>query len=193
MARLYLITHAHTQIDPAVDATHWQLSPTGEAQAEVLAALPFWADVDRILVSSEVKTRLTVAPVLAQRSIPITADRRFDEVLRPGWIENYGAQVQRFFAAPAQTVGGWETAAHALQRLLAGLHAHLTPTADTQIALVSHGLVLSLYRAHLLGLPTADFAAWRRLGFAAVAQVDLRSSTLAADFKASMDSPLRAV
>ena len=82
MARLYLITHAHTQIDPAVDAAHWQLSPTGQAQADALAALPFWADIDRILVSSEVKTHLTIAPVLAQRAIPVTADRRFDEVKR---------------------------------------------------------------------------------------------------------------
>lgn len=193
MARLYLITHAHTQIDPAVDAAHWQLSPTGQAQADALAALPFWADIDRILVSSEVKTHLTIAPVLAQRAIPVTADRRFDEVQRPGWIEEYGAQVQAFFAAPDQAVGGWEMAAHALRRFLAGLHAHPPPTADTQLALVSHGLVLSLYRAHLLGLPTADFAAWRRLGFAAVAQVDLRGPTLAADFKAVVDSPPRAV
>lgn len=193
MARLYLITHAHTQIDPAIDATHWQLSPTGQAQADALAALPFWADIDRILVSSEVKTHLTIAPVLARRAIPVIADSRFDEVLRPGWIEEYGAQVQAFFAAPAQAVGGWEVATHALRRFLAGLQAHLAPAADEQLALVSHGLVLSLYRAHLLKLPATDFAAWRQLGFAAVAQVDLHSSTLAADFKATMDSPLRAV
>lgn len=191
MARLYLVTHAHTQIDPAVDATHWQLSPTGQAQADALAALPFWADIDRILVSSEVKTHLTIAPVLARRAIPVTADSRFDEVQRPGWIEEYGAQVQAFFAAPDQAVGGWEVATHALHRFLTGLQAHLP--SDESAALVSHGLVLSLYRAHLLGLPTADFTAWRQLGFAAVAQVDLRGPTLAADFRAVVDSPPRAV
>jgi len=193
MAHLYLITHAHTQIDPAVDAVHWQLSPAGQAQATVLAALPFWADVDRILVSSEVKTHLTIAPVLARRTIPVRADSHFDEVQRPGWVEGYAARVQAFFAAPAQAVGGWETAAHALQRFLTGLQMHLSPDATESVTLVSHGLVLSLYRAHLLGLLTADFAAWRQLGFAAVAQVDLSGPALVTDFKAAVDAPPRVV
>lgn len=193
MAHLYLVTHAHTQLDPAVNAARWQLSPTGQAQAVALAELPFWAKVDRILISSEAKTYLTVAPVLARRTIPVAADSRFDEVQRAGWVEDYADRVQAFFASPEQAVGGWEAAAHALRRFMAGLQTHLRPDADRSVALISHGLVLSLYRAHLLGLPAADFAAWRQLGFAAVARVDLRGPTLIADFKAAVDSPPRAV
>lgn len=193
MAHLYLVTHAHTQIEPAVNATRWQLSPTGQVQAAVLAESPFWAKVDRILVSSEVKTYLTIAPVLARRTIPVTADSRFDEVQRAGWVEDYADRVQAFFASPEQAVGGWEAAAHALRRFLAGLQTHLMPDADQSVALISHGLVLSLYRAHLLGLPAADFAAWRQLGFAAVAQADLSGPTLITDFTAAVDSPPRAV
>jgi broad specificity phosphatase PhoE len=117
MARLYLITHAHTQIDPAVDAAHWQLSPTGQAQADALAALPFWAKVDRILVSSEVKTYLTIAPVLARRTIPVTADSRFDEVQRAGWVEDYArprAGILRFARSGCRRMGDGRARAAAL-------------------------------------------------------------------------------
>lgn len=190
MTRLYLIPHAHTQIAPAVEAAHWQLSLTGQAQAAALADMTFWGNVERILVSSQSKTHLTVAPLLTRRPIPITVDNRFDEVQRPDWVENYPARVQAFFAAPHRAVGGWEPAAHALQRFLDGLHAHLRPGAPTA-ALVGHGLVLSLYRAYLLGLPTADFAAWRQLGFAAVAEVELDGPTWIADFSAAVASPPR--
>ena len=38
MTLLYLITHAHTQVEPALDAVHWRLSSTGQAQAQALAA-----------------------------------------------------------------------------------------------------------------------------------------------------------
>lgn len=191
MARLYLITHAHTQIDTAVDAVHWRLSPAGEAQAATLALLPWWATVDRIVISAEAKTRLTVAPVLARRTIPMSADARFDEVRRPGWVEEYAGRVRAFFAAPAQSIGGWEPADHALQRFLAGLHDHLAPAGAEQVALVSHGLVLSLYRAHLLGRRTVDFADWCALDFAAVATVDLSIPELVADFAPVASSPPR--
>ncbi|MBE2239541.1 MAG: histidine phosphatase family protein [Caldilineaceae bacterium] len=191
MTLLYLITHAHTQVEPALDAVHWRLSSTGQAQAEALAALPFWRDIDRILVSHEAKTRLTIAPVVAKRRIQIVAGGQFDEVARPGWVEEYSARVQDFFATPDRSVGGWEPAAHALQRFLAGITLYVTPCGAEQIALVSHGLVLSLYRAHLLGQWPADFDAWRQLGFAAVACVDLRTPALVEDFKPVTNSPLR--
>lgn len=191
MTRLHLITHAHTAIDPAQDAAGWRLSATGQRQAEALALLSFWDSVDRILISGEAKTRLTVAPLLARRALPVISDRRFDEVQRPGWVEDYAEQVRAFFAAPQQTVGGWEPAAHALQRFLAGLGDRLTPDGGEQVALVSHGLVLSLYRAHLLGQPLADFAAWRQLGFAAVATVDLHGPAWSKEFTPVVASPLR--
>ncbi|HQY90637.1 histidine phosphatase family protein [Caldilinea sp.] len=191
MAFLYLITHAHTQVEPALDAVHWRLSSAGQAQAEALAALPFWPDIDRIVVSREAKTRLTIAPVLAKQNIQLVEDGHFDEAVRPGWVEEYSAHVQDFFAASDRSVGGWEPATHALQRFLAGIALYVTPHDAEQLALVSHGLVLSLYRAHLLGQWPADFDAWRQLGFAAVACVDLRTLALIEDFKPVTNSPLR--
>lgn len=191
MTLLTLITHAHTQRDPALDAVHWRLSAAGEQQAAVLAGQPFWRDVDRILVSSEPKTRLTVAPLLAVYDLPLLSDSRFDEARRPGWVENYAAQVAHFFADPLHSVDGWEPAADALNRILDAFATHIQPDGEGHVALVGHGLVLSLYRAHVLGLPRPPFDAWLRLGFAAVARVDLCRPTLLQDFTPVAPSPPR--
>ncbi len=175
--RLYLITHAHTQQEPAVDVARWRLSDAGREQAAVLAREPFWAEVDRIVLSSEPKTQLTVEPVLATRDLPLTTDARFDELHRPGWVGDYVGRVAHCFAHPHQAAVDWEPASDALARFCAGiadLHARFP---KQTLALIGHGLTLSLYRAHLLhqyrdGAIWVRLADWRALAFAAVALVE---------------------
>lgn len=184
MSLLFLITHAHTQQQRDVDATTWTLSPHGTEQAAVLAQQPFWAQVTRVILSSEAKTRLTVEPVLARRSLPVTVDTRFDELKRPAtWTEDYVAAVAAAFAHPYESVNGWEAAASAQARFIAGivdLQRHFPYDA---CALVGHGLTFSLYRAALLGHTHVDLDDWRKLSFAAVAKVDLSAGALLEDFR----------
>lgn len=181
---LYLITHAHTQAEPAIDTACWRLSAQGERQAAFLAQQPFWPQVDRIILSSEPKTRLTVAPLLARRPLPVMVDARFDELVRPGWVEKYESRVAQAFASPEQPAGDWEPANRALNRVLAGVADLCIHLAGQTLALVGHGLTLSLYRAHLLGQTHVRFDDWRRLGFAAVALVDPVAGRLLRDFEA---------
>lgn len=181
--KLYLITHAHTQIERDANATKWRLSTTGAAEAEALTHERFWDEVEGVVLSSEPKTHRTVAPVLAQRSLPIRIDARFDELRRgSGWIDDYAARVEQVLAVPEQPIGGWESAASALARFLDGVAA-LTEQTERALALVSHGLVLSLYRAHLLGFNRVRFADWRALSFGAVAQADPVERLLLCDFR----------
>lgn len=182
--RLYLIRHAHTQPDPQADAAQWSLSARGQAQAQILARQPFWAEVTHIVVSSEAKTRLTVEPVLTQRQLPLLVDPRFDELRRGGWSSDaeYVNQVQLAFAQPAQPAGEWEAAAHALQRLRSGIADLVVRYPGATLALVGHGLLLSLYRAALRGQATVPLADWQQLGFAAVALVDPTAGRLLQDF-----------
>lgn len=181
--QLYLITHAHTQVDASQDAVHWSLSPVGAAQAQTLATMPWWAQVDRIVLSSEAKTRLTVAPLLAMRALPVLVDARFDELQRPGWSTDYAEQVRQAFADPNQRAGEWEAAAAALARFHAGIADLCQTYPDETVALVGHGLTFSLYRAALLGRPQVDLAEWRALSFAAVAIVDPTQAQLLQDFQ----------
>jgi broad specificity phosphatase PhoE len=177
MTVVYLITHAHTAVDPSRDAAHWHLSPAGEDQAEALAQQPCWDHVDVIALSSEPKTRLTVAPVLAARKLPLVVDPRFDELKRSGWADDYAALVKQAFAEPEVAVDGWEAAASAQARFLAGMDALAAAHPGGTLALVSHGLVLSLYRAHILGLSHVRLADWQQLSFAAVATVEISAAT----------------
>lgn len=196
MSRLYLITHAHTLQDPTLDARAWRLSAAGRMQVEHLAELPFWAEVGYVVVSSEPKTLLTVEAVIERFGLPVAVDARFDELRRPGWITEraYRERVCAVFAEPEQAAGDWEPAQAALQRVLAGLAA-LPVTAPVapgrSVAVVSHGLVLSLLRAHLRGQTSVDFADWQRLGFAAVATIDRDGNRFEQDFSAVTGAPLR--
>ncbi len=192
MTILYLITHAHTEQRPDIDATSWTLSESGRAQAARLAEEPFWSTVTRAALSSEPKTRLTLEPVLRTRPISVMVDARLDELRRtPKWIDDYVGHVAQVFASPNQSIGGWETAATAQARFLAGIEALHRKFKGQTVALVGHGLTLSLYRAHLLRQDHVDIHAWRSLSFAAVAQVDLNASRLVSDFRPVAGTSMR--
>lgn len=181
--RLFLITHAHTQVQPAQDARQWVLSDAGQQQAARLATLPLWQEVAAVVLSSELKTRLTVDVVLARQPRPVLVDARFDELQRPGWTDDYATQVQRAFAAPTEAAGEWEPAAVALARFRAGIMDLCAQFTGATIALVGHGLTLSLYRAHLLGYEQVRFTDWQQLSFAAVALVDPVAEQWLLDFQ----------
>ncbi len=189
--RLYLITHAHTEQIMQVDARIWRLSTRGVEQSQLLACLPLWDSVQRIVLSSEPKTRLTVEPVIAQRAMPVVVDRRFDELRRGGWIDDHGEQVRAAFSRPEDSVGGWEPAAGALHRFVKGIDDLCRAYPDQCLALVSHGLVLSLYRAHLLNQSCVRYADWQALNFGAVALADPVAGELLSDFESTAGGPLR--
>ncbi|MEZ4836621.1 MAG: histidine phosphatase family protein [Caldilineaceae bacterium] len=144
---LYLITHAHTQQQRDVDAATWTLSERGGQQAATLAREQFWANVTRIVLSSEPKTRLTVEPVLAARDLPVTVDARFNELKRPAaWTDDYVAAVAAAFDRPHESVNGWEAAAAAQARFIHGIEDLCQRFPNGTFALVGHGLTFSLYR-----------------------------------------------
>ncbi|MYC95554.1 MAG: histidine phosphatase family protein [Caldilineaceae bacterium SB0661_bin_32] len=179
--KLYLIAHACTRQVPDTDAAHWQLNELGRQQAAALARQPFWDEVDRLLLSCEPKTRLTVAPLLKSNDLPVDEDGRFNELQRsPEWTNDYTARVAEVFRRPRDSVAGWEPAADALSRFRAGIDDWAARHPHDTLALVGHGLTFSLYRAHLLGLPTVPLQDWQQLSFAAVACV--RDGRIVDDF-----------
>ena len=170
--KLYLIAHACTQQVPDTGAALWQLNELGNQQAAALARQPFWDEVDRLLLSCEPKTRLTVAPLLQNRDLPVEQDDRFDELHRtPEWTDDYTTRVAEVFRRPRESVVGWEPAATALNRFCEGIDDWAARHPQETMALVGHGLTFSLYRAHLLGLPNVVLNDWQQLSFAAVACV----------------------
>jgi len=183
--KLVLITHAHTDQVSGVAADGWTLSAHGIEQAKVLAAAPFWSQVDRIVLSSEHKTWLTVQGVAMARHLPIWIDCRFDELRRGGWAENYASTVAQVFAEPSLSVNGWQCVVDVHSRMSSGLEELHRRFAGETLALVGHGLCLSILRAAILGQPKVDFAAWQRLAFASWACAEGDPLALLIDFTLS--------
>jgi broad specificity phosphatase PhoE len=183
--RIYLITHAHTEQVAGVAADTWQLSLRGVEQASKLAESPIWTQISQVVISSEPKTWLTVETVVRQRHLPVWIDSRFDELRRSEWIEDYAAQVAKVFAQPVHPINGWEAAETVRLRALAGLADLSRRFPDQTLAVVGHGLCLSIVRSAILGHQQADFSTWRHLSFATHALISLHPSILIDDFETS--------
>jgi broad specificity phosphatase PhoE len=176
---VYLLTHLPAEIDRRRAVDTW---PVAVGAAATLGEAPFWPQVEQIVVSAEPKSYGSVAAVVAARRLPVWVDCRFDELRRGGWVADYAAQVARALAAPDQSIGGWEPAAAALARVLRGIDALIQRFAPQTVALVGHGITLSLLRAHYLGHARVRPEEWSRLGFGAVAAVELPAGRLVQDF-----------
>lgn len=181
--KIHLITHAHTQIDPSAASDTWHLSSRGVEQAQKLATAPFWDEVTQIVVSSEAKTWLTVAQVAAARSLPVWVDSRFDELRRGGWTADYADVVATAFSTPSRAIAGWESVQSLQARVGAGLDALQNRFGAHVIALVGHGIAMSVLRAMILGQDRVDPAMWSRLAFGSYASVELATMRVISDFQ----------
>lgn len=113
MARLYLIRHPHTRPDPAVPASQWGLSETGEAQVRALVNAPFWRQVVAVYTSTHPKTKVVGEVVHQVYGLPVYEDAGLDEAAREGWLEpdEFQAAQRAFFTITDRPpVSGWESA-----------------------------------------------------------------------------------
>lgn len=189
MPYLYLVRHAATQPNDDEAAT-WPLSAHGQQQAQLLAAHPCWREVQRIISSSEEKALATVLPAAARHNLPLDGDDGLRELRRPAvWTsqEVYEQTATAVFAQPDQSVAGWEAAASVRERMNITIARLMQAHAGQTVAIVSHGLALSIWLAHLRTGHMPTIEAWRAVPFAAVACVDLDARELVRPF-AGVDS-----
>ncbi len=176
MPLLYLIRHPHTQVDLNTPVAEWDLSPEGRAQVEALIAAPFWRHVAALYPSAERKAIQPAERVAAYGGQPVRPLSALNEVDRSAYSAPdqaaYVAAVEAFFAHREERYRGWETAAAALARFQAGIADVLARHDEPEsAAVITHGLVLTLYVAHRRGeAPSPTW--WRGLGFCTVAAVD---------------------
>ncbi|MFX1416190.1 MAG: histidine phosphatase family protein [Promethearchaeota archaeon] len=165
---IHLLRHAETKLDPSVPADRWHVSEVGMESAEVLASSGVFDSVDMIVTSAEDKAFETAVPFAKRIDVEITRDSSFNELNRgTGPLtspEEYLERVRTALGDPESSTSGWETAVNALGRFKQGIDAVGSETGARSILLVSHGLVLSLYFAHLLNKEEV-YERWRRLGF----------------------------
>ncbi len=122
MARLVFVTHPEVVIDPAVPVPDWPLSAKGRSRMEVFLRDPIVRDVRLVACSGERKARDGAEILASHFGVPIRVDEELGENDRSstGFIAppEFWEVVDRFFAAPNESVRGWERAADAQSRIV---------------------------------------------------------------------------
>jgi broad specificity phosphatase PhoE len=180
--RLYLVRHAAVAVHPERPAAEWHLSPDGRAAADALAGEDCWAPLARLYSSAEPKAIATAQRIAARNALPIGVEPGLGEVGGRAWVEGDYRDVARRYLR-GEPLEGWEPRDSATSRFRACVETIVSRHGAADVGAVSHGLVLTLYLAGLLGLAgDAVVETWEGIGFPDVAVVDLGSKRLERPF-----------
>jgi broad specificity phosphatase PhoE len=101
-----------------------------------------------------------------------------------GLVPDYEAVVRQVLENPFRSINGWEPAGEAQTRILTAIERLLLAHEGKTLAVVSHGLVITLYLAYLTD-SAPSFDVWKGLPFACAIQVDPDERKIMARFDAS--------
>ena len=181
--RLYLVRHSGVTVRPERPGAEWHLSREGRAAADALANEQRWAELDALHTSPEPKATSTAQRIAARHGLPIRIERDLREVEGRAWTEQaeYREQVRRYLAGEA--VDSWEAEQEVQRRVRACIEAIMERHSGRDVAVVTHGLALTVYLAGLLELDAAAaYEMWAGIRFPDVAIVDPGARTLERPF-----------
>lgn len=170
MRKLILIRHSLPRIDSDAAASGWTLSPEGRRRCLPVAdAISVHAPA-AVVTSLEPKAVETGRIVAERLGLPCETAEGLHEHERP-WApwrgsDAFEASVSEFFERPDTLVLGDETATQARVRFQAALDAVLRRFQAGNLAVVSHGTVISALVAYHNALDPFRF--WKGLGLPAV-------------------------
>ncbi|MFP4343187.1 MAG: histidine phosphatase family protein [Anaerolineales bacterium] len=171
MRHLILVRHSIPEIRADLPAAEWQLSEAGRQRCLTLAEELRALDPAFMVTSREPKALETGRLVARELHLPVEEhadlhehDRR-DVPLMPS-REAFEVLVTRLFREPDLLVFGRETAVEARERFTAAVQAVMEQHREGNVAIVSHGTVITLYVAEATGLDPVPF--WRSLGLPAL-------------------------
>ncbi len=156
-SQFYFITHPNVVINPVVPVPRWPLSELGRWRMQQSLRLPWVKDLSAVYSSTEQKA-LDGARILGDHlSLPVTEIEALGENDRSatGFLpsDQFERVADMFFANPAVSVRGWETALDAQARVVRAVtEIALAERRTRAVAIVSHGAVGTLLYCHLAGL-----------------------------------------
>ena len=165
MNNLILIKHSLPEVIPTIPAKEWKLSETGQLRCKRLAKKikPYSPD---IVISSVEPKAIETAQIIAQGiNKPFRIFEDLHEHDRTGVVflnkEQFEANVNSFFKHPDHLVMGSETANQAHRRFSNALTFIQKQNPNNNIAVVSHGTVITLFVEKMTGLEPFSF--WKKL------------------------------
>ncbi len=163
--RLLLIRHGAPLIMEDASAREWPLSDAGRQACEQFVERLAEYRVTAILSSAELKARETAVILAARLGLTPSVDADLNEHRR----ENvpylgrpvFEAAIRRLFAEPETLAFGQETAAQAYTRFAGAVQRALAAQPTGDVALVTHGTVMTLYAERHVGIEPFTF--WQAL------------------------------
>jgi broad specificity phosphatase PhoE len=156
--RALFITHPNVDVDKDVAVPRWRLSDHGVRRMRAFVASPAVSKVTEVWASSETKAIEAAGLLAARFGLPVHVHAELGENDRSatGFLppDEFEAVADAFFAAPSESIRGWETAAAAQARVADAVNSILSarsPTGD--LAIVAHGAVGTLLMCKYLGRP----------------------------------------
>jgi len=179
---LVLIKHSLAEIVAHIPAADWTLSETGRERSKLLAQGLKKYQPLAMYSSREFKaieTAEIVCQTLGLTSQPLDGLHEHER-RGAGYLERavFEQHIRRFFAKPHDLVFGNETAQQARQRFTQATLPLLDENTDKNVAVVSHGTVITLFVSHLLGLE--PFELWSKLALPSFLVLDVPSKVLLA-------------
>ncbi len=163
---LILIKHSLPELIPAVPASKWQLSETGQLRCKTLAEKIEPYSPDMVFSSIEPKAIETAQIVAKHINKTCRTFENLHEHNRTGVDfvskEVFETSVSTFFKSPEKLVFGKETAAQAHERFSKAIALLVKKYQNKNLAVVAHGTVITLFVAQTAGLEPFTF--WKKLG-----------------------------
>ncbi len=156
MPNIYFITHPEVAVDPSVPVPHWGLSDIGRGRMQAFVDSGDIPRVAAVYCSEETKA-IEAARMLARRDQlepRALAGLGENDRSATGFLpkDRFEAAADEFFAHPEVSFRGWERAIDAQQRIIAAVERVLAEVKGSDVAIVSHGAVGTLYKCHLKGI-----------------------------------------
>ncbi len=145
----------------------------GRAEAEALARLAVFHGVEAVVTSPEPKARATAEPIARVSGLELCVEQDLREAERSAApVDDRATFVARVDAwLGGSQASGWEERDHAANRIVTCIERLLAEVAG-DLALVSHGTVLSLYLAWLRRHERVELAEWEAIPLPGVAVID---------------------
>lgn len=155
MPRIFYISHPEVVIDPDVPIPDWQLSPLGRVRMARFAQGPELKNATSVWSSAERKAKdgALILGAALKLDPQTRADLGEHDRSATGYVAppRFWEMVEAFFANPDETIEGWETARAAQTRIVSAIREIAGTARPGDIAIIAHGGVGALLRAHLAG------------------------------------------
>jgi broad specificity phosphatase PhoE len=152
---LIFLRHAETKIDEKLQNSEWLLTEKGEVDALNVAKSNDFDDIDIIIASTEEKAFKTIYPLAEKLKKKILREAELNEIMRDDGkfleTKDYISTMKKCLVNRDQSFNNWETANNALARFSKKIKDIDYNYNNKKILIVSHGTVVNLYFAKLLG------------------------------------------